>query len=201
MTKVRNNPLLQGASGKLGNTIVYKNWQGQVLMTNMPSKRRFISDKQKAMKERFREATHYAKCEMKDPESKAEYKKGITLNKNAAFRVAVSDFLNPPEVHYIKVPGYSGAIGEMIRIKATDDFKVIEVRVSIIDATGKVLERGNASPSPRKRQLWRYITTVTNENVNGTVIKVTAYDKPRNEGKGELVIESISASASGLPGS
>jgi hypothetical protein len=190
MTKIRNNPLLHGASGKLGNTVVYKQWQGQVIMTNKPAKRKVISEKQLAGSDRFRKATNYAKKVMAIPAEKAEYTKGITPEKNCASRVAVTDYLTTPIVHYIKPKGYSGTVGDIITIKATDDFKVTEVIVQILNSGGELLEKGNAIQNPRKRHMWKYTTTLANENVHGTIINVIACDKPGNRGMAELLLNS-----------
>ncbi len=188
MTKIRNNPLLQGASGKLGNTVIFKQWQGQVIMANIPAKRRFTSEAQKKNNAKFQDANRYAEKVMKLPKEKAEYAKGIAPNKNCAHRVAVVDFLNVPVVHYVKANQYSGAIGDVITIKATDDFKVTAVGVYITNSAGVLLEKGEAVQSPRKRHMWKYITAVANENVHGTRINVIAFDKPGHKGLGELVV-------------
>ena len=186
MARIRNVSILKGAASKRARAVVAKTWMD--LVTAKPRKRKRSSDKQEENNQIFKEATQYAKIQMKNPEAKAAYAKGITPKKNAAFRVALSDYLNAPVVHYIKAPGYTGAIGDTISIKATDDFKVTAVHLSIISASGKLLERGDAVQQLRKRHMWKYATTVANPDAPGTKIKVIAYDRPRNEGKGEVVI-------------
>ncbi len=186
MARIRNVSILKGAASKRARAVVAKTWMD--LVTAKPRKRKRSSDKQEENNQIFKEATQYAKIQMKDPVSKAEYAKRIDEKNNAAFRVALRDYLNAPVVHYIKAPEYTGAIGDTISIKATDDFKVTAVRVSITSAAGKLLERGDAIQHPRKRHMWKYATTAANPNATGTKITVIAYDKPRNEGKGEVVI-------------
>lgn len=189
MARVINNPLLRGVSGKLGDTHVYKRLpNGMVVMANAPAARRSISEKQKANSERFKEAARYAKRQMADPDMKAEYKKGVTYNKSTPYRVALTDYLNAPVVHYIKPLGYSGTIGDLITIKATDDFRVAAVNVDILSHQGIVLEKGSAQQNPRKRHMWNYRTTVVNTQVAGTKIKVVAFDMPQNRTEKEMVL-------------
>lgn len=189
MARVINNPLLRGASGKLGETHVYKRLpNGMVVMANAPAARRSISEKQKANSERFKQAASYAKRQMADPDLKAEYKKGVTYNKSTPYRVALTDYLNAPVVHYIKAFGYTGAVSDLISIKATDDFRVTSVNVEIINSQGIVLEKGSAEKNPRKRHLWKYRTTVVNAQVAGTKIKVVAFDMPQNRTEKEMVL-------------
>jgi hypothetical protein len=189
MARVINNPLLQGISGKLGETHVYKRLpNGMTVMANAAAKRRKISKKQKASSERFKEASYYAKVKMADPVMKAEYKKGVTYNKSSPYRVALTDYLNAPVVHYIKASGYTGAIGELISIKATDDFRVTAVSIQIISPDGLVLETGQAEQNPRKRHMWKYRTTVANAQVAGTKIKVVAIDLPQNKTEKEIIV-------------
>src|SRR5436189_4616836 len=108
MARVRKNELLNGVSGHVGRIFVIKQFQGKPVLANMPSKRstREHRKKQKpgakANRGRFKDATLYAKLCTANPQTKALYKTGITGNKNCASRVALSDYLNPPEVHFIR---------------------------------------------------------------------------------------------------
>jgi hypothetical protein len=94
--------------------------------------------------------------------------------------VAVSDYLHAPKIHEIQAENYSGEPGEIIRIRATDDFMVASVSVTITGGDNHVIEEGEAQPRG-KRGLWRMTTTVRNTNVPGTVITVVAKDMAGNE--------------------
>lgn len=188
MSLVHNNPILSKISGMLGGTVVFRRWRGRILMSNRPKPRASLSEKQQVTVNRFKEATQYAVKQMKDPASKAEYAAGTNFDKHSAYLVALCDFLNAPKVHYIKFSEYRGATGEWITIKARDDFRVVRVKVVIVDADGVVLEQGDAAPSFRKPFIWKYQASVANPQVNGTVIKVTAFDKPGNSGSAEIVV-------------
>lgn len=188
MTKVINNPLLVGLSGRLGRTHYYREVHGQVQMCNMPSKRKRISDKQVEQSNLFRDATNYAAQETRDPEVKALYAKSIDRRRRSAYNVALSDYLNPPVIHYIRAVGYNGAAGSIITIKATDDFRVETVSVVIYSAKGMVIEKGDAARNKRKPFMWNYRTSVENHRVKACRIKVTAKDRPGNEAVAEVVM-------------
>ncbi len=188
MTKVINNPLLVGLSGRLGPTHYYREVHGQMQMCNMPSKRKRISDKQVDQSKLFRDASQYAKQETSDPAVKALYAKSIDSQRRSAYNVALSDYMNPPVIHYIRAAGYTGAIGSLITIKATDDFRVENVSVVIYSAKGKIIEKGEAARNKHKPFMWNYRTTVENRGVKGCRIEATAKDRPENKTVAAVVV-------------
>lgn len=54
------------------------------------------------------------------------------------------DFLSAPVIKTINMQKYTGTIGEVITIRAVDDFRVIGVQVTIYAADGSLLEQGAA---------------------------------------------------------
>ncbi len=146
-----------------------------------PSPRKKPSPLQRESNERFRAASQYASKQINDPESKAEYEAGIRPNKHTAYNVALTDYLNPPKIVYINTKKYSGKVGDLILVKAIDDFKVVSVMVQIFIA-GKPIEKGTATPYPRKPKLWRYFATMENPDLLATTVRAIARDKPRNTG-------------------
>ena len=188
MTKIKNNALLQAISGKMGETHVYRKVRGKMHMVNLPETGAPPTERQNLFNERFLKASNYAKAQMADPIFKEMYKTGITDKKLNAYIVAVSDALNAPKVNGIKATDYEGAIGDVITIDATDDFKVTRVRVIILGSDGQKLERGEAVQDIKRSHIWRYTATVVNPSVPGCTISVTAFDTPDNETTAELVL-------------
>ena len=175
---------MKGVSGMIGRTVVARQWKdGRATLSNMPASRnrKRIPPGQRKQITRFQMAAKYAKLMMARPEMKAWYWQGITPNKNAAFRVAHTDFLVPPKIDYIRARGYTGKAGDLITIKATDDFRVTKVKVIIYSSEGKELERGDAVNVRLKPFMWRYKTTLTNPKVAGSMIKAFAFDMPGNK--------------------
>ena len=188
MSKVINNPILKGVTGKLGDTHYYRMAYGVLQMRNLPGERKKSTPKQKDQMLRFRRATRYAKAQSNNAEAKAHYAKGICRQRPSAYNVALSDYLNAPVIHYIQPKLYTGDVGSLITIKATDDFRVERVKVTIHTPDGKLLESGDAERNKRKPFMWNYRATVNNAMVSGSVIKVIAKDRPGNKAQGDLVI-------------
>ena len=180
MSKIENNPLLKGASGMLGDTMVFRTVRGGLQMVNRPKRRRKVSEKQLDIQSKFQEASQYANRQIAKEDSNSLYEAGITDKKHTAYIVAMSDYLNAPKVHFIEALGYKGAIGNLIAVKATDDFMVTGVKVAITAANGTLIEEGEAGPDPDRINLWTYKTTVENPSVAGTVIQAIAFDRPGN---------------------
>ena len=189
MPIITNNPAVDGASGMLGKNFVYRQWNGRTIMANKPKKRGKLSEKQLAQVTRFQYAAEYARERTKSPEYKHLYQRGVDPKKDmfSAYAVALRDFLNPPKVSDVDAKDYTGEAGQIIRVRATDDFMVKSVTVTITSAENKVIETGEAI-ARGKKGLWRMTTTVRNANVRGTVIMVVAKDLAGNEAKKVVAI-------------
>lgn len=189
MTKINNNPILQGASGKMGNTHYYRVIRGTVQMCNLPGERKRTTSKQKKQNNRFKRAIEYAKGQTRIPEMKALYAKAIDDKRPSAYNVALTDFLTPPVIHLIQPRYYTGDIGSLITIKATDDFRVEKVTVTILDAGGKTIEEGEAARNKRKPFMWNYRATIKNRRLKGCIVRAVAEDMPGNETMSEITLD------------
>jgi hypothetical protein len=178
MTKIKNNPLLKGASGMFGDVIVYRQVKGGIIMANKPTVSTNISVNQLAVREKFKKAANYAKRQIAVPASKAEYTAKMTDKLNSAYAVAVKDFLTSPSIDQLDLSGYDGGIGDKILVQASDDFKVESVFVSILSASNAVLESGPAVQNANGE--WEYTATVANANVATAKYQIQAKDKPGN---------------------
>ena len=180
-----NNPAMYGTRGMLGKTLVYKDWYGRTLVTNKPKKRKSISEKQVTTIDNFKNATRFAKALMKKPEKKALYERGINERQRSAYAVALKDILNKPEIQEIDIKDYNGRAGELIRVRAYDDFMVASVIVTISSVDGKVVDTGSAQPRG-KRGLWRFTTTTGVPDAKGLMISAEAKDVAGNTVRGEI---------------
>ncbi len=188
MSKIQNNPLLKGASGMLGDVVVFREVRGKMVMSNRPKPSTNLTEQQVTTRAKFQRAVLYAKKQMESPLARAEYEAGITEKKFTAYVVAVTDYLKAPVVHEVDTSRYNGAVGDTIVIRATDDFKVIMVQVSVIGPDGALLEFGDAILTPETVDEWRYTATVANAATSGSKIAVTARDKAGNVTTAEKVI-------------
>jgi hypothetical protein len=184
---MKNNPLLKGASGMLGEVVVYRELRGKVIMANKPKPPSTTSEKQLTARVRFRRAAFYAKRQMENPEAKALYTTGINDSKVTAFLVALTDYLKAPVIQEIDASGYTGAIGQAISITATDDFKVKSVQVAIVDPAGAEIEHGEATPNPEVLDEWQYVSTTAHPLQPLTKVIASVRDVAGNVTTAELL--------------
>lgn len=178
MSISKNNVVIHGFSGKFGDLIVFRQRAGKTLASPPPKESsKPPSEKQQAHKQKFQKAILYGKTIQSDPEKKAEYQAQAELDQSA-FNVAVADFLQAPDIHEIDLSTFTGAQGQGIRIRVTDDFKVKAVEVSLFTLDGNLVETGQAIASSDGDN-WIY-TTVTSAIMDGGKIVVRASDNPAN---------------------
>ena len=178
MAKAKNI-ILHGVSGKIGDTLVIRQRGGMTILSEAPGEReKAPTESQKAHQAKFQQAVIYGKTVMADAESKAEYGEKAD-DRHSAYNVAVADFFHAPDIDEIDVTNYTGAIGDSIRIRATDDFKVVQLHVAIFNADGSLVEEGDAVQQENVLD-WLYSATIANESLEGDKIVVKAADKPGN---------------------
>ncbi len=180
MPKIRK-PTKADISAFLSNDIAIRKYRNQTVVSTVRIPRKSKSVRRKAANDRFKKANDWAKNILRQHGMKELYAKGINDKLSNAHTVAVRDYLQGPEIHYISLKDHTGAAGDTIRIKATDDFQVINVEVKITNPKGILLEKGQATRYSRKPAMWVYNLTVANRNLPGTVIRVMASDRPGNK--------------------
>ena len=179
MAKVGRNLVLFGLSGSIGDQIVISQRKsGTVISQSPPERDTEPTEAQRAHQARFQQAVIYAKVQLDDPASKAEYS-AKAVKGRSAYNIAVADFLQAPAIDEIDLTNYNGAIGNTIRVRVVDDFKVQQVNVAIHNSDATLVEQGNAVQLPTKVD-WLYTATAQNTALSGDRIAVTATDKPGN---------------------
>jgi len=175
-------------SAMLADDVAIRKYRNQNIVSKIKRPKKSTSLKKKKTNDRFAKANKWATLILGDPAVKKLYIKGITSNLPNAQAVARTDYLEGPKIHYISLKQHTGAIGDKIRIKATDNFQVTAVEVKITDKSGKEIEKGPAERYKRKPQMWIYKLTVANLEPDGTIIKVTAMDRPKNKTMKESLV-------------
>ena len=174
MSKVELNALLNGVSGKIGNAILRRVGNRTLIISAPKARTSEPSAKEQAQRERFKRAAGYAKAKMADATAKAEYQRVASQREMSnVFAVAIRDYMNPPKINATKTDAYTGNINDIITIKATDDFKVASVKVTITLPSGALLENGPATYDANTLE-WKYTVTKPNTTLADTKIKVTA---------------------------
>ncbi len=187
MAESKNNVITRGLSGLIGDMIVFSNRHGKTIVSNKPKERTGVqSEVQKAHKAKFQQAILYAKAAINDPATKQGYKDasgdGVT-----PYNVAVADFFHAPDFQSVDLNAYTGKIGDTIKVRVSDDFKVKEVSVTIQNADGTEVEKGNAVQMAGTDD-WIFTAKKANASLDGDKIVVSASDIPGNISEKEEVI-------------
>lgn len=182
-----NNDLVKGASGRIGDQLVYRQVGGKTIIAKRPrAKSKPDTAVQIATRELFYNAVLYAKTVVANEATKAIYQ-AKTQGNQTAFNLAVSDFCKAPEIKICDSSGYTGLAAQGIRIRATDDFKVESVRLEITDSGNDTIEEGAAVLGSNGVD-WIYTTTVANPILVGTKLIVSAADVPGNVTREEFML-------------
>jgi hypothetical protein len=179
MAKVADNIIVKGIRGMLGDMLVFRQLNGQTIVSAKPKKPTTRTPKQQEGQERFRRAVAYAKASMGNPQLKELYATGIGVRCTSAHQVAIADFLNAPCIGAIDASHYKGEVGNTISVNATDDFMIASVQVTIHTADSEVIESGAAAKHPLD-DCWIYTTTQQHAAYTNCQITATATDIPGN---------------------
>ena len=170
MAKVKRNSVLQGISGMVDGTLVFRQMKdGTTILSAKPDfSRRVFSKGQLTHQSRFQRAAAYARAAGRTNPIYAELAKGTT---KTAYNIALSDWFNPPVIHAV-----THADGR-IHVEASDNVLVTKVLVTIMDEQESVLEQGEAKQV--NEIVWEYHT-----QTEGRVV-VEAWDLPGNKVKSD----------------
>ncbi|MGC3944819.1 MAG: hypothetical protein QM762_09920 [Chryseolinea sp.] len=181
MARMNNSGLFAGISGRVGN-LVFRRTVNGIVVANRPKKSNRTTPAQDAVRYRFADAAFYARAHMLDPVTQELYASGVNKKCTSPYAVAMSDYLRRPSVERITTSEYSGEIGHSIQIIAKDDFCVVSVSVKIQDASGRIIECGEATPHQWLPDRWTYMATQSNRSFQGSAITITALDFAGNIG-------------------
>jgi hypothetical protein len=175
MAKVRNNIIMQGLSGLLGNQLVIRQDKaGRTIISAKPQFKpnRTFSDQQIEHQRSFREAAAYAQS-VRTMEVYVNKATGTLMN---PYNLALSDWFHAPEILDVNLGDWTGQPDKVLRIKVIDDVLVAHVEVDIRDGSGATLEHGAAA---QVDSMWWEYTTRVSASGNLTV-QVSARDIPHN---------------------
>jgi hypothetical protein len=174
MATVKNNVVTQGLSGKLGNQIVFRAGKGgrTIVAVRPAANGAGFNEIQLEHQEAFRNAILYARS-AKDKPIYMGKAQGTTMN---SFNAAVADWFHEPEVLEIDISTWTGAIGQVIRVKAQDDTHVASVRLAITNGNGTTFEQGQAVQADGL--WWEYTTTAEVSLASNPAVIATVEDLP-----------------------
>lgn len=181
MAKSENNEVMYGARGKVGNLVIFKNFaNNQTVIAKRPRRPENLvyTERQIKATQKFREGVLYAKGVISDPDLVATYQPFVKPG-TSVYNLALADYCKAPEITLVDTTTYQGQIGDQIKVKAIDNFRVTEVKVNIYDATDVLIESGLAMLSTNNID-WIYEATTLNGNLTGTKVTAEAKDTPGN---------------------
>ena len=192
MARSKNNVVMHGMSGIIGDLILFRQWFGRTIVGKIPKGSTETTEGQKQVRVKFQNAVKYARMSLADPATKKLYKQEAG-NGKSAFNVAVADFFTAPKIEQINAAAYNGAAGDKIGILVTDDFMVKTVEVTITAPDGRQVEKGNAVQEANVARegdnpQWFYTATTVNGSLAGSKITVLASDLPGNPTSEEKVL-------------
>lgn len=187
MAESKNNVITHGLSGLIGDMIVFRNHYGKTIVSSKPKERTGEpTDAQKTHQAKFQQAILYAKAAINDPATMQGYK-DKAKDGVRPYNVAVADFFHAPDFQSVDLNAYTGKIGDTIKVRVSDDFKVKEVSVTILNADGTEVEKGNAVQMAETDD-WIFTATKANASLDGDKIVIRASDIPGNISEKEEVI-------------
>ena len=175
--KIKLNPMFEEARGGLGR-IVFRHRSGQTIAGRKPTFAAEPTAEQVAHRERFRQAAGFGKSVVADSSLRALYQVMAESKDMSVFNAAVADFLSLPSNESVGLADYHGGLGDPIQIVATDEFGVVSVQVSLLDAAGAALESGAAVETAVGSGHWTYTGQTSIAAGSYLTIEIIATDRP-----------------------
>jgi hypothetical protein len=147
MAIIKDNIVIEGMSGMFGDMLVFKNYRGKTVVCKRPSRPRGQSALQKENRNKFREASCWAKATLLDAEKKEYYqKKARKLKLPNAYTAAIADYMRTPKVEQVN------AYGDTVTYSvAKKDFALDKVNVIVRRPSGEEIVRTIAHAEPAFR--------------------------------------------------
>ena len=180
MAIVNDNIITRFQRGRFGD-IIYRVVGSLSISSKAPDYSKIKwSEAQKANRIRFRDGMAYARKAFEDPEKEKYYQNKAGAGQHK-FNMAVADYMVKPEINEVDIGNYKGEESDLIRVKASDNFKVAVVIVMILNAAGLLIESGMAVEYPYSGSgEWIYKTMEPNPEWKGGKVVIRVTDSPGN---------------------
>lgn len=186
MATIDKNVFVDGLRGRFGKHIVFRQFNGKIVVSKAPKFSREPSSAQAEIRNKFARAVQYGKTALLDPALKAEYKAIAHAKKlTSATVAAISDFRKPTRLDSIYIVE-NAPVGTGMYVILQDNYKAKEMMICFYDKDGVAIENGNGSFTFGDRG-WFYVSTKTAYS-RGIKIVVTVKDRPGNVTSFEHVI-------------
>ena len=179
MANVYRNILIQGLTDLSGDRFMNRKTRSQKIM--IASK--FMLDDSReyaAAKETYQAALRAATTYASFANTQEVYINKARGKGATAYSIAFTDWFGAPRVLEINIDGWTGEIGQTIRVKARDKIMVAGVSLVIRDAAENVLEMGEAVQSEVGSAWWHYTTRSHVRMTPFPSVEAIAQDLPGN---------------------
>jgi glucose-6-phosphate 1-dehydrogenase len=186
MGKIKKNVITKGFSGSFGDDLVFRQVDDRTVFAQKSENNSEPTGRQLQVRNKFLEATNYASAAVDNPQALEDYQRMAELQKlKSAYVAAVTDYLTMPEIGGVFTNAYEGAAGNMINMTSKYPHKITGINVTILKPDGSELESGEAI---NKQLKWRYTTTMSNAQVQGSKLVLKAKDRQGKESVLERVL-------------
>ena len=184
MPKVTLHGSINELRGKIGNLVFRKLKDGTTVVSEAPPKKDRRQKKrakekrspaQKAHNESFAEAAAYGKAAQTHP---VYVELAAAAPVKTAYNFAQMDWWKAPKIHRIE------QVKGCIRVRATDNIMVTRVRISVLDADGRIVETGEAV---RRRGSWWEFPILS----QGQTLRAEAWDMPGHMTRFDLRLQAV----------
>lgn len=173
MAEVTLNQLMEMLRGGIKGLVFRQRPDGKVIVSGAPlSRGKKATPKQKAHRERFKQATLYARWAARHYPVYAELAAGAPDWKSP-YNFALSDWFEAPVIH--RLERRDGCI----RVEASDNIGVTRVRVTVLHDAGKVLQKGDATRTGEN--CWEFASPTV-----GSKVIAEAWDLPQHVTKADI---------------
>ncbi len=177
MAKLELNALMHALHGTIGELVLVREGDN-IYVRHRARSTPAPTEAQVNHTSRFGLASRWARQQLSDPALKAAYAR-VCRGHLTAHNVAVRDFMHAPVIESIRLEQYSGQAGDLIRIAASDDFKIVRLTVQIRPVEGEVAEEGEAHWNDVRGD-WEYAGQTQIPAGTTVLIEAAAMDLPGN---------------------
>src|SRR5258708_15481563 len=169
MAILTTNPIVNGFSGMLGKTLVFKTLRGKTILSSKPKPPKTQSAQQRANRSKFRDASCWAKITLlSDPEKSYYQKKAKKMKLPNAYTAAIADYMRSAKVE--EISKHDGTVVTYLVYKK--DFRLRKVDVSIDGSDGTLPETRTINANA----LGECIIKLTGEDLNKRLILLVTTD-------------------------
>jgi hypothetical protein len=177
----KHNMMTRGLSGACDD-FVFKQFRGKTVLAKKQSDYYSRSEKQDRRRNLFQLAVAYGKKVIADAELKSFYQ-SLTHGKRTAYHLAVSDFMNAPDIKSINMRAEADTTTRFY-VDAADEGRIVSMSIRIENSDGSLFEEGNAQMDQSGR--WTYKLNVKPEV--GSRLIVSAVGLPGNSATKEMIL-------------